>query len=68
MINEFKAKQEELDKNIEASANEKKTLEEAKTTVDASLAELNAKKEEKNKLMAKAEEDLGISRKAISSK
>ena len=65
VINEFKAKQEELDKNIEASANEKKTLEEAKTTVDASLAELNAKKEEKNKLMAKAEEDLGSAEKLL---
>ena len=65
VINEFKAKQEELDKNIEASANEKKTLEEAKTTVDASLAELNAKKEEKNKLMAKAEEDLGLAEKLL---
>ncbi|WP_346889089.1 peptidoglycan DD-metalloendopeptidase family protein [Clostridium sp. UBA1056] len=65
VINEYKVKQEELGKNIEASANEKKTLEEAKTTVDASLAELNAKKEEKKGLMAKAEEDLGVAEKLL---
>lgn len=65
VINEFKAKQEELGKNIEASANEKRTLENAKATVDASLAELNAKKEEKKELMAKAEEDLGSAEKLL---
>lgn len=65
VINEFKAKQEELGKNIEASANEKKTLENAKATVDASLEELNAKKEEKKELMAKAEEDLGLAEKLL---
>lgn len=65
VINEYKAKQEELGKNIEESANEKKTLENAKATVDASLAELNAKKEEKKELMAKAEEDLGVAEKLL---
>jgi murein DD-endopeptidase MepM/ murein hydrolase activator NlpD len=59
VMNEFKANQEELDKNIEASVTEKQTLENAKATVDTNLAELNAKKEEKNELMAKAETELG---------
>lgn len=65
VINEFRINQEELDKNIEDSTKEKKTLESAKATVDASLADLNAKKEEKNKLMAKAEEELGSAEKLL---
>lgn len=65
VIDEFRANQEELDKNIEASTQEKKILESAKATVDANLADLNAKKEEKNKLMAKAEEELGSAEKLL---
>lgn len=64
-INKFKANQEELDKNIEASSEEKKTLENAKAIVDANLEELNAKKDEKTKLMAKAENELGTAEKLL---
>lgn len=64
-INEFKANQKELDKNINTSNEEKKTLENAKADVDANLEELNAKKEEKTKLMAKAEEELGTAEKLL---
>ncbi len=64
-INKFKANQEELDKNIEASSEEKKTLENAKAIVDANLEELNAKKDKKTKLMAKAENELGTAEKLL---
>lgn len=64
-INKFKANQEELDKNIKASSKEKKTLENAKAIVDANLEELNAKKDEKTKLMAKAENELGTAEKLL---
>jgi len=64
-INEFKANQKELDKNINTSTEEKKTLENAKADVDANLEDLNAKKEEKTKLMAKAEEELGTAEKLL---
>ena len=64
-INEFKANQKELDKNINTSNEEKKTLENAKADVDANLEDLNAKKEEKTKLMAKAEEELGTAEKLL---
>ncbi len=64
-INKFKANQEELDKNIKASSEEKKTLENAKAIVDANLEELNAKKDEKTKLMAKAENELGTAEKLL---
>ncbi len=65
IINEFKSNQEELDNNIKASSEEKKTLENAKAIVDANLEELNAKKDEKTKLMAKAEEELGTAEKLL---
>ncbi len=64
-INKFKANQEELDKNIKASSEEKKTLENAKAIVDANLEELNGKKDEKTKLMAKAENELGTAEKLL---
>ncbi len=64
-INKFKANQEELDKNIEASSEEKKTLENAKAIVDANLEELNGKKDKKTKLMAKAENELGTAEKLL---
>jgi len=64
-INKFKANQEELDKNIKDSSEEKKTLENAKAIVDANLEELNAKKDEKTKLMAKAENELGTAEKLL---
>lgn len=64
-INKFKANQEELDKNIKASSEEKKTLENAKAIVDANLEELNAKKDKKTKLMAKAENELGTAEKLL---
>ncbi|WP_346885914.1 murein hydrolase activator EnvC family protein [Clostridium sp. UBA4395] len=64
-INKFKANQEELDKNIKASSEEKKTLENAKAIVDANLEELNAKRDEKTKLMAKAENELGTAEKLL---
>jgi len=64
-INEFKANQKELDENINTSTEEKKTLENAKADVDANLKELSAKKEEKTKLMAKAEEELGTAEKLL---
>ncbi len=64
-INKFKANQEELDKNIKASSEEKKTLENAKAIVDANLEELNAKKDKKTKLIAKAENELGTAEKLL---
>ncbi len=64
-INKFKANQEELDKNIKDSSEEKKTLENAKAIVDANLEELNAKKDKKTKLMAKAENELGTAEKLL---
>ncbi len=64
-INKYKANQEELDKNIKASSEEKKTLENAKAIVDANLEELNSKKDKKTKLMAKAENELGTAEKLL---
>ncbi len=65
VVSEFKASQKELDGNLEESTKEKKTLEEAKLSVDKDLQNVNAKKTEKSELMAKAEANLELAQSVL---
>lgn len=65
VIEEFKKNQEELNATLKEVASEKESLEIAKTSVESKLTELNAKREEKAVLMAKAQADINAQERAI---
>jgi murein DD-endopeptidase MepM/ murein hydrolase activator NlpD len=65
VINEFKKNQDELDNTLNTVEVEKKGLESNRAIVQAKVDELNSKKNEKDILMAKAQEDIATQEKVI---
>jgi len=58
VLEDFKKNQEELASTLKELALEKQSLEDSKVLAQGKLNELNEKKDEKNTLVAKAEEDI----------
>jgi murein DD-endopeptidase MepM/ murein hydrolase activator NlpD len=60
VIEEFKKNRSDLETTLKEVATEKASLEENKKTVDERMEVLNSKREEKDNLVAKAEEDIAM--------
>lgn len=65
IIEDFKKNQEELDTTLITLETEHKSLESSKALAQTKLDELNTKRDEKNTLVAKAEEDIESQQKII---
>ncbi|EQB88648.1 murein DD-endopeptidase MepM/ murein hydrolase activator NlpD [Clostridium punense] len=65
VIEDFKKNQEELDTTLITLETEHKSLESSKALAQTKLDELNTKRDEKNTLVAKAEEDIESQQKII---